>query len=90
MISLAHQIEENQKKKEMKEDDFVRVKDLESILAFPPCPQNSSESRGYVNTVLTMIGTCQKTKGARFTSTVCSALPQQVKGSSSMMIRFRC
>ena len=63
MISLAHQTEDDEKKKEQKEEDFVRVKNLEPILTLPPCPANSSENRGYVNTVLTMIGKCQKNDG---------------------------
>ena len=62
MISLVRQAEDD-KKKGQKEKELVRVKDLESILTFPPCPSNSCENRGCINAVLTMIGKCQKTDG---------------------------
>ena len=46
-----------------KEEDLIRVKDLDTIVVFPACPTNSSENRGYMNTVLTTIGKAQKGEG---------------------------
>jgi hypothetical protein len=48
--------------KTLKEEDVVRIRDLEEM-KLPPPPAEASACRGYKNTVLTTIGGFQKTDG---------------------------
>ena len=50
------------KSKVTKEEDVVRIKDLEDM-KFPAPPNDAARCRGYKNTVLTTIGGMQKTEG---------------------------
>ena len=46
----------------VKEEDVVRVKELDSLI-IPLSPEDTTEARGYINTVLTAIGAMQKCAG---------------------------